>query len=84
MNVAPCWEVCVSACYLIGRSGLSLAYYLVGPVRLSAGSQECVSMRVCEAHQLSDGSQASASDPQFGKSVKDMPRWAGPEPRLHP
>lgn len=41
-------------------------------------------MRVCEAHQLSDGSQASASDPQFGKSVKDMPRWAGPGPRLRP
>lgn len=32
-------------------------------------------MRVSEAHQLKDGSQATASDPQFGKTVKDMPRY---------
>lgn len=31
-------------------------------------------MRVSEAHQLSDGSHATATDPHFGKSVKDMPR----------
>lgn len=39
-----------------------------------AGSQEYVAMRVSEAHQLKDGSHNTASDPQFGKSVKDMPR----------
>ncbi|XP_048097714.1 solute carrier organic anion transporter family member 4A1 isoform X2 [Alosa alosa] len=38
------------------------------------GSQRYVAMRVSEAHQLKDGSQARAADPQFGKTVKDMPR----------
>ncbi|CAG5928470.1 unnamed protein product [Menidia menidia] len=33
-----------------------------------------VAMRVSEAHQLKDGSHTTASDPQFGKSAKDMPR----------
>ena len=33
-------------------------------------------MRVSEAHQLKDGSHTTASDPQFGKSVKDMPRYS--------
>ncbi|GAA6077451.1 solute carrier organic anion transporter family member 4A1, partial [Tachysurus ichikawai] len=37
-------------------------------------SQRFLAMRVSEAHQLKDGSQATASDPQFGKTVKDMPR----------
>lgn len=46
-----------------------------GPLPLSAGSQEFVAMRVSEAHQLSDGSHATAADPQFGRSAKDMPRW---------
>lgn len=32
-------------------------------------------MRVSEAHQLGAGCHATASDPQFGKSAKDMPRW---------
>lgn len=41
---------------------------------LSTGSQEFVATRVSEAHQLSDGSHTTAADPQFGKSVKDMPR----------
>lgn len=41
---------------------------------LSVGSQAFVGMRVSEAHQLKDGSHTTASDPQFGKSVKDMPR----------
>lgn len=44
------------------------------PLPLSAGSKEYVAMRVSEAHQLKDGSHTTASDPQFGKSVKDMPR----------
>lgn len=46
-----------------------------GSLLLSAGSQEFVAMRVSEAHQLSDGSHATAADPQFGRSAKDMPRW---------
>lgn len=39
------------------------------------GSQKYVAMRVSEAHQLKDGSQVTASDPQFGKTVKDLPRY---------
>lgn len=34
-----------------------------------------MAMRVSEAHQLKDGSQVTAADPQFGKTVKDMPRY---------
>lgn len=43
---------------------------------LPAGSQVFVAARVSEAHQLKDGSHTTASDPQFGKSVKDMPRYS--------
>lgn len=39
-----------------------------------SGSGAFGATRVSEAHQLSDGSHATAADPQFGKSVKDMPR----------
>lgn len=39
-----------------------------------AGSQEFAATRVSEAHQLKDGSHTTASDPQFGRSVKDMPK----------
>ena len=41
---------------------------------LLAGYQKYAAMRVSEAHQFKDGSHTTASDPQFGKSVKDMPR----------
>nr|XP_019944418.1 PREDICTED: solute carrier organic anion transporter family member 4A1 [Paralichthys olivaceus] len=43
-------------------------------VCLLSGSQKYMAMRVSEAHQIKDGSHSRASDPQFGKSVKDMPR----------
>ncbi|XP_070295618.1 solute carrier organic anion transporter family member 4A1-like [Salvelinus sp. IW2-2015] len=57
-----------------GAAALVVAVPILGYPRQLPGSQKYVSMRVSEAHQLKDGSQASASDPQFGKSVKDMPR----------
>lgn len=41
---------------------------------LFAGSQRYIVMRVSEAHQLKDGSHKKASDPDFGKTVKDLPR----------
>lgn len=44
------------------------------PLPFPAGSQEFAAMRVSEAHQLKDGSHTTASDPQFGRSVKDMPK----------
>ncbi|KAH0619232.1 hypothetical protein JD844_019086 [Phrynosoma platyrhinos] len=38
-----------------------------------SGSQRYIVMRVSEAHQLKDDSQKTASDPDFGKTVKDLP-----------
>ncbi|XP_029012840.1 solute carrier organic anion transporter family member 4A1 [Betta splendens] len=57
-----------------GAAALLVAFPILGYPRQLPGSQEFVAMRVSEAHQLKDGSHTTASDPQFGKSVKDMPR----------
>ncbi|XP_069564504.1 solute carrier organic anion transporter family member 4A1 [Brachyistius frenatus] len=57
-----------------GAAALLVAFPILGYPRQLPGSQEYVAMRVSEAHQLKDGSHTTASDPQFGKSVKDMPR----------
>uniref|UniRef100_I3K284 Solute carrier organic anion transporter family member n=1 Tax=Oreochromis niloticus TaxID=8128 RepID=I3K284_ORENI len=57
-----------------GAAALLIAFPILGYPRQLPGSQEYVAMRVSEAHQLKDGSHTTASDPQFGKSVKDMPR----------
>uniref|UniRef100_A0A667ZHL6 Solute carrier organic anion transporter family member n=1 Tax=Myripristis murdjan TaxID=586833 RepID=A0A667ZHL6_9TELE len=57
-----------------GAAALLIALPILGYPRQLPGSQKYVSMRVSEAHQLKDGSHTTASDPQFGKSVKDMPR----------
>ncbi|KAM6925508.1 solute carrier organic anion transporter family member 4A1 [Xenentodon cancila] len=57
-----------------GAAALLVAFPILGYPQQLPGSQELVAMRVSEAHQLKDGSHTTASDPQFGKSVKDMPR----------
>ncbi|XP_027000792.1 solute carrier organic anion transporter family member 4A1 [Tachysurus fulvidraco] len=57
-----------------GAAALITAIPILGYPRQLPGSQRFLAMRVSEAHQLKDGSQATASDPQFGKTVKDMPR----------
>ncbi|XP_063064464.1 solute carrier organic anion transporter family member 4A1 [Engraulis encrasicolus] len=57
-----------------GAAALVIALPILGYPRQLPGSQRYVAMRVSEAHQLKDGSQNKASDPQFGKTVKDMPR----------
>ncbi|XP_023149195.2 solute carrier organic anion transporter family member 4A1-like [Amphiprion ocellaris] len=57
-----------------GAAALLISFPILGYPRQLPGSQEYASMRVSEAHQLKDGSHTTASDPQFGKSVKDMPR----------
>ncbi|KAM9445178.1 solute carrier organic anion transporter family member 4A1 isoform 1-T3 [Clarias gariepinus] len=57
-----------------GGAALITALPILGYPRQLPGSQNFIAMRVSEAHQLKDGSQATASDPQFGKTVKDMPR----------
>ncbi|KAL6482638.1 hypothetical protein MHYP_G00075100 [Metynnis hypsauchen] len=57
-----------------GAAALFTALPILGYPRQLPGSQRYVAMRVSEAHQLKDGSQVTAADPQFGKTVKDMPR----------
>ncbi|XP_076840429.1 solute carrier organic anion transporter family member 4A1 isoform X2 [Brachyhypopomus gauderio] len=57
-----------------GAAALVIALPILGYPRQLPGSQRYVAMRVSEAHQLKDGSQVTASDPQFGRTVKDMPR----------
>uniref|UniRef100_A0A3B5KR34 Solute carrier organic anion transporter family member n=1 Tax=Xiphophorus couchianus TaxID=32473 RepID=A0A3B5KR34_9TELE len=57
-----------------GAAALLVAFPILGYPQQLPGSQEHVAGRVSEAHQLKDGSHNTASDPQFGKSVKDMPR----------
>ncbi|KAK2885765.1 hypothetical protein QQF64_020788 [Cirrhinus molitorella] len=57
-----------------GAAALVIALPILGYPRQLPGSQRYVAMRVSEAHQLKDGSQVTAADPQFGKTVKDMPR----------
>nr|XP_057941603.1 solute carrier organic anion transporter family member 4A1 [Doryrhamphus excisus]XP_057941604.1 solute carrier organic anion transporter family member 4A1 [Doryrhamphus excisus]XP_057941605.1 solute carrier organic anion transporter family member 4A1 [Doryrhamphus excisus] len=57
-----------------GAAGLLVAFPILGYPRHLPGSEEHKAMRVSEAHQLKDGSHTTAFDPQFGKSVKDMPR----------
>ncbi|XP_061128593.1 solute carrier organic anion transporter family member 4A1 isoform X1 [Syngnathus typhle] len=57
-----------------GAAALLVAFPILGYPRQLPGSQEHKAMRVSEAHQLKDGSHTTASDPQFGKSVKDMPK----------
>lgn len=52
-----------------------VSHMLLVPMCLSfSGSQRYIVMRVSEAHQLKDGSHKKASDPDFGKTVKDLPR----------
>ncbi|XP_026862744.2 solute carrier organic anion transporter family member 4A1 [Electrophorus electricus] len=57
-----------------GAAALITALPILGYPRQLPGSQRYVAMRVSEAHQLKDGSQVTACDPQFGRTVKDMPR----------
>ncbi|XP_061841521.2 solute carrier organic anion transporter family member 4A1 [Nerophis lumbriciformis] len=54
-----------------GAAALLVAFPILGYPRQLPGHK---TVRVSEAHQLKDGSHTTASDPQFGKSVKDMPR----------
>ncbi|XP_050774627.1 solute carrier organic anion transporter family member 4A1 isoform X1 [Gopherus flavomarginatus] len=57
-----------------GAAALLTAIPILGYPRRLPGSQRYIIMRVSEAHQLKDGSQETASDPDFGKTVKDLPR----------
>uniref|UniRef100_A0A8D3AGU4 Solute carrier organic anion transporter family member n=1 Tax=Scophthalmus maximus TaxID=52904 RepID=A0A8D3AGU4_SCOMX len=71
----PLWVGAWWIGFLIGgAAAVPVAFLILGYPRQLPGSQEYMAMRVSEAHQLKDGSHTTASDPKFGKSVKDMPR----------
>ncbi|XP_058859972.1 solute carrier organic anion transporter family member 4A1-like isoform X1 [Acipenser ruthenus] len=55
-----------------GAAALLVALPILGYPRQLPGSQRYVAMRVSEAYKIKDSSQET--DPQFGKSIKDMPR----------
>uniref|UniRef100_K7F9V6 Solute carrier organic anion transporter family member n=1 Tax=Pelodiscus sinensis TaxID=13735 RepID=K7F9V6_PELSI len=57
-----------------GAAALLTAIPILGYPHRLPGSQRYIVMRVSEAHQLKDGSHETASDPDFGKTVKDLPR----------
>nr|XP_034980200.1 solute carrier organic anion transporter family member 4A1 [Zootoca vivipara]XP_034980201.1 solute carrier organic anion transporter family member 4A1 [Zootoca vivipara] len=57
-----------------GAGSLLIAIPILGYPHRLPGSQRYIVMRVSEAHQLKDGSHKTASDPDFGKTVKDLPR----------
>nr|XP_046252002.1 solute carrier organic anion transporter family member 4A1 [Scatophagus argus]XP_046252003.1 solute carrier organic anion transporter family member 4A1 [Scatophagus argus]XP_046252004.1 solute carrier organic anion transporter family member 4A1 [Scatophagus argus] len=57
-----------------GAAALLTAFPILGYPRQLPGAQEHVAMRVSEVHQFKDGSHTAASEPRFGKSVRDMPR----------
>ncbi|XP_048351676.1 solute carrier organic anion transporter family member 4A1 [Sphaerodactylus townsendi] len=59
-----------------GAASLLTAIPILGYPHRLPGSQRYVVMRVSEAHQLKDGSHKTASDPDFGKTLKDLPRSA--------
>ncbi|XP_015266882.1 PREDICTED: solute carrier organic anion transporter family member 4A1 [Gekko japonicus] len=59
-----------------GAAALLTAIPILGYPQRLPGSQRYVVMRVSEVHQLKDGSHKTASDPDFGKTVKDLPRSA--------
>ncbi|XP_068184220.1 solute carrier organic anion transporter family member 4A1 [Antennarius striatus] len=71
----PLWVGAWWIGFLIGgAAALLVAFPILGYPRQLPGSQDFAVKRVSEAHQLKDGSHASAADPQFGRSLKDMPR----------
>ncbi|MBN3287654.1 SO4A1 protein, partial [Polyodon spathula] len=59
-----------------GAAALLVAVPILGYPRQLPGSQRYVAIRDSEAYRIKDGSQET--DPQFGKSVKDMPRTKNP------
>ncbi|XP_044517096.1 solute carrier organic anion transporter family member 4A1 [Gracilinanus agilis] len=56
-----------------GASAFLISIPILGYPRQLPGSQRYVVMRVSETHQLKDGSHKTASNPDFGKTVKDLP-----------
>ncbi|XP_062897306.1 solute carrier organic anion transporter family member 4A1 [Mobula hypostoma] len=80
VNLTPENPLWVGA-WWIGFLGAGGAAFLVsipilGYPRQLPESQRYMAMRVSEAHQLKDGSQKTAMEPDFGKTLRDLPRSA--------
>ncbi|XP_059836733.1 solute carrier organic anion transporter family member 4A1 [Hypanus sabinus] len=80
VNLTPEDPLWVGA-WWIGFLGAGAAAFIVSipilgyPQQLPE-SQRYMAMRVSEAHQLKDGSQKTALEPDFGKTLRDLPRSA--------
>ncbi|XP_072290374.1 solute carrier organic anion transporter family member 4A1 [Eucyclogobius newberryi] len=57
-----------------GALALLVAIPILGYPRELPGALETIAIRVSEAHQGKENSLNLASDPQFGKTLRDMPR----------
>ncbi|KAG8131632.1 hypothetical protein E2320_009542 [Naja naja] len=57
-----------------GAGSLLISVPILGYPHRLPGSQRYIVMRVSETHQSKDGSHKTASDPDFGKTVKDLPQ----------
>ncbi|XP_055508066.1 solute carrier organic anion transporter family member 4A1 [Leucoraja erinacea] len=80
VNLTPENPLWVGA-WWVGFLGAGAAAFLVsipifGYPRQLPESQQYMAMRVSEAHQLKDGSQQTALEPDFGKTLRDLPRSA--------
>ncbi|XP_019609000.2 solute carrier organic anion transporter family member 4A1 [Rhinolophus sinicus] len=56
-----------------GAAALLIAVPILGYPRQLPGSQRYVVMRASETHQLKDSSHTVASNPDFGKTIRDLP-----------
>ncbi|NXS08723.1 SO4A1 protein, partial [Neodrepanis coruscans] len=56
-----------------GAASILTSFPILGYPQRLPGSQRYNVMRVSEAHQIKDGSHKKALDPDFGKTVKDLP-----------
>nr|XP_033770634.1 solute carrier organic anion transporter family member 4A1 [Geotrypetes seraphini] len=57
-----------------GAAAVLISFPILGYPRTLPGSQRFVVMKISETHQLKDGSHITAADPNFGTTVKDLPR----------
>ncbi|XP_030068374.1 solute carrier organic anion transporter family member 4A1 isoform X2 [Microcaecilia unicolor] len=57
-----------------GAASVLISFPILGYPRTLPGSKRFLAMRVSETHQLKDGSHKTATDPNFGTTVKDLPR----------
>ncbi|XP_069740213.1 solute carrier organic anion transporter family member 4A1 [Narcine bancroftii] len=73
----PLWVGAWWIGFLVGGAAAFLVSFpICAYPRQLPESQRYLAMRVSEAHQLKDGSQQTALEPNFGKTLRDLPRSA--------